>query len=372
MYEVKNIAFKNIAINEKKGWFFNIGYNAIFQIDLVTGQLKLEAFVPEESLGVRELFGAVAYFNEKLYLAPWKDERICIYDLGKHKFDFVDLDLERYGEMNNFNLFYQAEVIDNNIYFFPGRFHAIVKLNPVDNSLEYINSWYEELSAIWNEDKSNKVIFNKIRVENAGWCTMACCRSNVILRINMLGGEFSIIESGIDGEFSDAVKFEEKYIGSFKNSGLLYEISNKGAVEIPLELESVSGHYIHKDDSNICLIPYFEKKFDIYDLNTYKKKLSYEFPDVISDSQKWVPYSNTSLCNRKIDAHRIISYSNYSGEILIIDMSECSVSSIVPTMDAETEKIIKEHLYGLFRKTLFLERLDYGLKDFFETLNAVL
>lgn len=371
MYTAKDIGFNNIALNKDKGWFHNIGYNAVFEIDLATGKLRPEAFMPEEKWGIRELFGAIAYYDDKLYLAPRNTDRLCIYDLKKQEPVFIDLDMERYGDNKKSHLISQVEVIGKHVYFFPGRFQAIVKLNPTDFSLEYIDSWHGELSANWGEDKENEEIFNRCHVRDGGWCILPCWKANVILKINVLCGEYSIIESGIDGELSDAVEMEDKYIGAFKGSKSLYEISNKGTIELPLELEKDEGCYLCKYGSNVCIIPWMGTRMDIYDLHTYEKKMSYKFPDTVSDSQRWIKDKNTSLCNEQIDGHRLVLYGSRSGEILFVDMAECSVRSIAPTMDDETEKSIEERVSELFVKTAFRERMDYRLNDFLETLNTL-
>ena len=373
MYEAKNIAFHDITVHEGKGWFYNIGYNAIFQIDLETGELKPEAFLPENELEPRELFAGIVYFDDKLYLAPLKSKRLCIYDLRKKEFSFIDLDNERYGPKGKW-LFFRGAAIDNNIYFFPRRFHAIVKLNPADNSLKYIDCWYRELTTKRGEDREQFATFFNVSVENDGWCVLACQKSNMILRLNVLSEEFSIIESGFDGELFDAVGAAGKYIGAFADNPSLYKISDHSTRKIPLEPGNDRDKNIFLDGSNICTISKFGNQICIYDLNTHEKKMLYEFSDVAKDSQKWLSYVKpTTLCNVKIDEHRIVSYSTRSGEILIIDMEKCSVTSMVPVMDDETEKAIDKYLLKLFGESaLLLEQPHYGLKDFLGTLDRIL
>lgn len=373
MYKAKNIAFHDIAVHEGKGWFFNVGYNAIFQIDLETGELKLEAFIPGVGLERTELFRAIIYFNDKLYLAPLNDKRICVYDLKKQEFDFIDLDFEKYEVKGYSALFCRGTVIDDHIYFFPGRFHAIIKLNPADNSLTYIDCWYEKLAESWGGDDRWYIFFDSVSVDNDGWCVMACRRSDAILRINVLSEKFSIVKTNYMGEFSDAVKAADKYIGAYKGNKSLYEISGRGTHEISLEPGIDRDVVILEDGSNMCVIPKFGNQICIYDLNTYEKKMSYEFTDTASEPQKWIMYYKMiTFCNKKIDAHRILLYLCNSGEILTIDMAECTVTSIAPKMDTETEKKIDNCLLELFKKRpVFTEKPQYELKDFLETLNRI-
>lgn len=364
MYEAQNIAFHDIAIAENSGWFFNIGYNAILKIDFKTGVISLEAMLPEYFWGMKEAFAGIEYYDGKLYLAPRNDFRLCIYSIQEKIFSFIEVDTEQYGEEHNYNLFNTVKAINNMIYYFPGRFHSIIKLNPSDLSLEYISYGYESIEETWEQDKSSLLVFNKIHFQQ-GKCLMPCWRSNIIVEFDIKNETSTVYRIEDDKCLADAVFYNENYICTFKDSDKVLKIDKHNGSKTEVATSSASdGTLILYKDGTIVLIPIFGQKINSYILSKKKNTVIYTYPDETEDNQEWLSYKNTSLCGKLIDNGIIISYSCKTGKIVLFDIVEEDYKEIDIKLSEEFKKTIKSQIGAKFAENLFVENEAYDLGKF--------
>lgn len=376
MFGIENIAFHDITVNENKAWFYNIGYDAIFELDLDTGALQLEYFLPEFTQE-QERFAYLAYYNNKLYLAPRRDTRICIYNFEDKSYTYIELDLDKYGYSNgdNINLFSKVYVFKDSIYFFPGRFHSIVKLNPEDNSLSYLDAWYDNIKKYILPDKEKFVIFNNIHINKNGCCILASWTSNFILEYDLENNNYSIKKTNLKDAFSDSLKLENTFYCMLKNSGNIYKLSENRQSMILCSTENDVIYSMYDFEKKICIVPRIGKNLLIFDLDSERFKVIKKFENDILKNN-WNCYTNRILCAKKLDNNTLFLFENYTKEILIINVDTQEIRSLKMTIDEASMENIKKYknimiannVDKLFETNVFNENKYYKADDFIKSI----
>lgn len=172
-------AFYDIAVDDDTGWYIDVYNNVLVRVELKTGNISIEAVIPEEETFNR--YGFLAYHKDKIIIAPRSKKNILIYEINNRLFRSVVLDFSMWEE-EIYNLFTGVVVYNNYAYLFPGRYDAIVKLNLETNNVEYIRSWYGKISMLVS-DKS-KVLFASYTHSGSCVC-LPFWQGNVILYFDM-------------------------------------------------------------------------------------------------------------------------------------------------------------------------------------------
>lgn len=371
MYEAQNIAFHDIAVSGNIGFFFNIGYNAILRIDLQNGYISLESMLPEYYWGMTEAFAGIEYYDGKLFLAPRNDCRLCIYSMQHKTFSFIELDIEKYGEEHNYNLFNTVKLINSKVYFFPGRFHSIVKLDPRDLSIEYVSCGYEKIRDGWSSDKSEILIFNRIHI-GRGICLMPCWRTNVIVEFDFESETSNIYSFDENAALADAVYVNGSYICTFKDSDKVLMIDKgTGKRELLCSVCSKEGTIISEKDGTLIFTPIFGSKIETYELDSKKNNTIFQYSEEMKKKQEWLTYKNSYLCNKLIDNQYLLSYSCKDEKIVLIRFGEDNHRELKLQLSEEVKKTIEDQIRADFVKELHMENESFGLKDFVSDMIAM-
>lgn len=360
IYDVNNIAFRDIAIVGNNGWFFNIGYNAIMRLDLNTGEVNVEAFLPFDKWGEFERYSSIDYFNGKLYIAPRKASNICIFSLENKEFEFLELDLEKYCDQNTNNMFNTVKAINGNIYFFPGRFHAIVKLNPKNHKVEYIDGWYKDLEQIVDID-NDIFIFNRIHENNQGNYIMPCWRLNIAITINVVTGKYEYIDIEDDGAFSDLAEINDTLLYAKKCANL--KIKKGDLIKEIITKEENNGWYIHSGQEMFCAIPFVSDEILFINACDMEVSRSIVCDDTVK-TQEWLEYKHLSICNKLINKNELFIYLNRSNQFLRVNLSSLEIEKVQLYRGRDTKQRFKENMKKLLLSDIHNENNDYSLKSF--------
>lgn len=368
--EWSKIAFHDIAVKERDGWFCNIGYNALFHINIETGITTLVKFLPYEEAEKKELYAPIVYYKEKLYIAPRNGGYILQYDLKEEVFIKKKLDVQKYGGEDNYNLFNGTAIIDGKIYFFPGRFRAIVRIDEEDLSISYIDKWYEELAPSFFVHENGKFIFHQIHVDVDGCVLMPCWQSSKVVDMDLLSGTFNMIDCGAvskDVAISDMVKIEGEYwfslkdgagIWCYKGDDRLYHVTAE-----QLGISYTGGCFLKVYKKWIYIIPFSGGAIVRYNVETKKQELIYEFPEQIDQKQKWLLYKNNVCCAKMIDEKTLLIYQNYNRKIILIDMNTSLTTELDICLNENVKSGFGRHAIVLADSKI-VEKKEQCLRDF--------
>lgn len=114
-------------------------FNALFKVDLKTGDCTYISLFPEEHVNKRRLFIKAIYVNEKIYFIPASASAIYVFCPTANAFERIEIEENIDDKSYNANAkFADAFICENTIYILPATYPAIIKLDCKKNTLEYI------------------------------------------------------------------------------------------------------------------------------------------------------------------------------------------------------------------------------------------
>lgn len=257
MYNYKQMVFYNIAFEGNNGWFCHVYYNALCRFDVRTNEILLETMIPCDNTSLQK-YGNIFYYEKKLYLSPKNDKRILIYNLETKTFDEVTLD-DRYIPGNEcINLLSGIVEYKGWLYFFPGRYQAIVKLNILTQQVLYINGWIEELKSTIIDER--KVLFASLcRIDSE--ILLPFWQGNKIMKFDMDDCSYKVIGVGESDNHYAAITFDGKFYWlAPKNKIAVYKWDGENEIQIinnfPINFETRYGiRHLEKTAEGILVFP---------------------------------------------------------------------------------------------------------------------
>lgn len=169
-YDVtKYLRFEAVAVVDE-GEVYGAGYdfNALFRLDIMTGDCKYIAMFPEERIEARRLYTSAIVVGERIYFIPTVADNIDIYNTVTGKFTIIPIrsvDKNKYSGYHIAQKFFTATLYKKYIYMLPATYPGIVRIDTTDNTLEYFDSWVEE--NIYSFRKSVAVDDNYLYIPSA-------------------------------------------------------------------------------------------------------------------------------------------------------------------------------------------------------------
>lgn len=170
--------FEAIAeINDRiaVGVLFNS--NGLFEINLLTGKCTYIMMVQGELIDQRRLYTSACLVEDKVYFIPYAAKEIAVYDLNKKeikkvKYNKLDSQPGNYKRKCNFSCHVRY---GQYIYMIPCTYPAIVRINTEDDSIEYFDSWNNNIEYMFRKG---------VMVEEDDFYIPSVI-NNVVLRFNM-------------------------------------------------------------------------------------------------------------------------------------------------------------------------------------------
>ena len=369
--DYRHVSFFDIAVSDNDGWFCDIYLNAIFHIDLKTHEIRLEKIIPVKDSRLNNQYANIVYYSEKLYISPRTARDILIYDIHSKELDRIQLDTKLIGADAN-NLFSSSFLYKNYVYFIPGRYPAIVRLNTENMQMEYITGWYKEIKPYL--DGSNRVIFNKGYQIEDNKLYLPFWQGNVIYRMDLDSLTGKVIRlncSGIQCAAVNADK-EDMFITTNDKCRIIRYNNDRYHIydNMPDEFSAGSGFSLSIPYLNyLIMFPIFGNMILKFDKRTGDiKKYMGIITDYADCVKKQFP-QNVYLCMKKISMTKVLLYCVHSGNIEIIDL-EHDTGTVFPTVIGNAADI-----QMLIRYDLSLIRIirddEYDIDVFINSLDGV-
>lgn len=208
-------------------WCMAGGFNAFFQIDIISGQINYLGEVPNEKIQKARLYSDIQQYEDKLIFVPMAAEDIAIYNIKENKFIKIKL-----KQPNNINNLYKTDykfskcfIFKSYAYFFSVSFPAIVKLNLINYELQYIDDWVKRFC---NKEIKREQVYFRNAYKKEGRVYLPSCCNNQVVEFELEQERFYYHEVGKRSEsFSDIVFSKDKiYISKLDGGEML--ILDKG------------------------------------------------------------------------------------------------------------------------------------------------
>jgi hypothetical protein len=138
-----------------KVWFPHLEYNALYSLDIMTGLLCFEDYIPDERIDKIYLYTKMHRIGSKLVFVPCSADSIAVYDIQQKQFTKYPLSLDKVPScclQREYNKFLGAIEKDGYIYLIGGSWPVIIRLNPVNGDQVYLLNWYLENMNLFDTD----------------------------------------------------------------------------------------------------------------------------------------------------------------------------------------------------------------------------
>jgi len=182
-------------------WFMDY-YNTLYKHTKQNKETQLIGIIPENYLAS----WGIAKKNNKLYFAPSSSNKISVFDMDKRSFD--QMDFRNMGKSDR--KFKKTVSFKNFIYFIPGKYQSIMRLNTDTNEVEYFSKCVNEASGL-----KNMMFLGSCVVEPE--IAMVIQDANAVMFFNMETNDYNIKHIGEKSEHYDDICFDGQnyYITSF-------------------------------------------------------------------------------------------------------------------------------------------------------------
>ena len=128
-----------VEIDDKTAYASCSDFNALFKIDLLSGDCTYIDTFSQEKLGGKRLYANGVLNKNKIYFIPTRASAISVYDLETNLIEYIAIKEEFENREYNTNCkFSEAFVYGDYIYILPWTYPAVVRLNCLDNTLAYM------------------------------------------------------------------------------------------------------------------------------------------------------------------------------------------------------------------------------------------
>ena len=166
------LTFEDIAIKDKKGYFYSYELNGLFEVDMNSFNCELLYSYDCSSLcdDVR-LFGAIKYIDGVIILAPMKASHIVLFSLKDKKSKYLEIP-EVDVEYNEFAKFYSMATRGKDCYLIGHAYPGILKVN-IDEIVKKIEiekkTKFENIKVVANLPYyiTTPIIFKLLEDENS-------------------------------------------------------------------------------------------------------------------------------------------------------------------------------------------------------------
>lgn len=193
-YNKLNIEIEDAALNGNEIWFMALNFNSLFCLDRSNNKTELAGIFPQESYAAQRLYTSMKRVGKKIYFVPFYAKKIIVYNIEEKKFTSLTIDKQEIGCNLESPLFMGVEEYKHYLFFLPVYSKAIIRLNTLNDELEYIKDWYAQINKyVFNEKDS---YFRRQNIIIGDRLYAPFCNANAILELNCDTLQFKVHRLG--------------------------------------------------------------------------------------------------------------------------------------------------------------------------------
>ncbi len=328
----KQVGFLDIAAHENVGWFCNAYNSTLLRMNMRTGEVELEAFLPSLSVTGKLQYGSIIYVDGDLVITPYNAQEIVIYNIAsKHILKIALNQQEKQKRIGT--LFISAIVYDKSVYFFPGRYPAIVKLDLQTYEITYFSEWYDEVKNYIKNEKS--VVCNARPICINDYCLFPCYQIDWLIKFSFHDGKYDICKLSDECNHILCLQYDGDDLWiAYADKPLILRYSLRTGSkriydQLPIDAEIKLGFtFIYPYKDKILAIPLIGDIFLVYDKITGEssKYLDFKIPLMAEAGKEGLAVTGYNfICYKVIHENEILLYSTFENQILQIDLEKQEV-----------------------------------------------
>ena len=327
--------------------------NAFIWTNIISGQVEEIRSVPGENMNVCGLYYGISYSHDKLFLTPGSAREIAIWDMKTNIFRKKSLQ----HDIGNIRKMVCSYVIDNEVWFVPNAYPAIVCIDGVTEKITEYSQWYVEYLER-THNRSGRVSFSSICVNKSIW--IASWDTSLLFEFETENKlyHFYEIENGTGGISTicyDGYNFWLSYkdgniIAWNREEYIVYQLEAKyKCLNSKLARTYFYSFYF---DNNIYFIPYTSMK--AIKINIYTHEM---------ESVHWtvknniIDFDGLSMVEWKDSYHLVLAYGyNKNNKFYIVDLHTGKADIMVLNTNSSQFSIDMYYEHGCIRE------ISYGWK----------
>lgn len=368
-------AFCRAAYHDGYVWFGNIYYSALFQLNLETKEISMVKILPGFEGRGFEQHGVIVYNQGMLVIAPLCGGNILVYDIKNDEYEEIEIDHSQYIPQSGKHLFFDFAILGDDIYFLPGKYKAIVKINVKTKEVQYLSDWYEHINS--NEESEKGLLFRNCYYQD-GMCYLPSWQGNEILIYDLNKGafEFREVDTCIKG-MSSIAWWEGHYWVSDKADNIIYQINLETGESRKFEVEglqngSKNGIFrIIPFEGSMYIVPIFGGSIVKMDIEGKCHPCMPLLMSPTKDMEGFITGGGCVMCAEKVENYLLV-YSCFDGSVYCYDMKtdtyEVIKAEVDPKRFSEDEKKLLYKSGGWKRDEVRLESDNDDLDTFLDEL----
>ncbi len=178
--DIMKIYVSAVELYDNKIYFFAKKYNLLFSVDISTSKLEFLDMIPEYDCCNNDLCSDMVLFEDKLFIASKKYEKIWVYNIKTNNWSMVKINNSGF-QKTGFNQI----IVDKEKLFFVGRYYpAIVSYNAISGDIEYIDKPYIDVKERLSKDPIEPY-FGQSYFKKDDTVYLASCNDNYVLKLNL-------------------------------------------------------------------------------------------------------------------------------------------------------------------------------------------
>lgn len=375
------VCFLDLCGTDEKMWFIDQYHNTLDSFDVQSMRISLVAPLPvfEDTSYLVNQYGNIFQAGERIFIAPRNSNYLLIYNLESQKFMCITLEQRYVRDDRVYNFFNSSFSQGDFVYFIPGMYSRIARVNIHTCEIDYLDFGYEKIKTELPEPE--RVLFSDCAVIG-GNAYLIFWQEEKILRLNLSSNEYEWVQlsdrnrplSGIvyDHGFFWVTTRDEPIILKLNQS---LDIVEEISCYPDFNSSGVKCGFNYLFDSDEFLFAVAGSGKDIFRVRKQDSQAEkwYEFRENVSDDLVGLPLIDTkTTCAKKISDNLAVIYSVKDAKILLVDLEKGTLKSVDAYVEDEKQRLqIKgywTHFLVNSRNNLVGETPDLVLKDF---LNAI-
>lgn len=383
-YPSGNILWFNDFYFEDNKIIFSVGnFNGLYKYNINEKNLEFIGNFKNENILMKQLYGKVHRYKDKLVFTPLGAENIGIYDLKSGMFESILLPFPKVS-CGFEGKFLNSVIYDNKLFLFPGRVPYIAEYNFEKEKLIIHDNWYGEYNNKWG--KKSSLLFGYDMVIIRDEIFLPSAHHNGLFRYCLKENMYEFIEIPCECKNIFTLAYDGEYFWCSTNNGKLLKLNVNGRISEEIDIFSTYGvkgifAYSVYDDGYLWLFlsqtsivvkissDDFVKDFEIIRYSQEEKEytnLEYNTINFIKKMNNRIFFM--SRCNREIKCICNAAIENYLEHIM--DTTEYIETNI------ETEDVYKAFIHYTERGNFYRhEKYEIALVEqtkSSETLNFLL
>ena len=153
---MKNLRFEAATkINGLYAIAASYDYNALFNVNLMTGECRYLSMIPGENNIQMRLYSVALKMDNRVYFVPASAREIAVYDLENGRVEKIDYYKKKrkttacYKQNSNFN---GAVRFGKYIFMIPFTFPGVLRLDTENNTVELYDSWIDGQQFVFKKE----------------------------------------------------------------------------------------------------------------------------------------------------------------------------------------------------------------------------